>query len=63
MHNVEEKRMKMEGTLRSIDVLSNLLRKDYYHSAEDAPNSYGMSTSDEEIIRKKVIELVKSIEI
>ena len=63
MHKLEEKRMKTEGTLRSIDTLSNLLRKDYHHSAEEAPNSHGMSTADEEIIRKKVIELVKSIEI
>jgi hypothetical protein len=63
MHNLEEKRMKMEGTLRSIDTLSNLLRKDFCYDMRESINSLGMSTSDEEVIRKKVIELVKSIEV
>jgi hypothetical protein len=63
MHNLEEKRMKMEGTLRSIDTLSNLLRKDYCYDMRGAINSLGMSNADEEVIRKKVIELVKSIEV
>ena len=62
MHKLEEKRMKIEGTLRSIDTLSNLLRKDYCYDMSGAINSHGMSISDEEIIRKKIIELVKSIE-
>jgi hypothetical protein len=63
MHNLEEKRMKMEGTLRSIDTLSNLLRKDYCYGMGEPSNSLGMSSTDEEVIRKKVIELVKSIEV
>ena len=63
MHNLEEKRMKMEGTLRSIDTLHSLLRKDYCYDMKGVINFLGMSTSDEEIIRKKIIELVKSIEI
>lgn len=62
MHKLEEKRIKMELILRSIDTLSNLLRKDYCYDMNGAINSCGMSTLDEEIIRKKIIELVKSIE-
>lgn len=61
MHNLEEKRMKLESTLRSIETLSNLLRKDYYGS-NSGTNQYGLTSSDEEIIRKKIIELVKLIE-
>lgn len=60
MHNLEEKRMKLESTLRSIETLSNLLRKDYYTNS--STNQYGLTSSDEEIIRKKIIELVKLIE-
>jgi hypothetical protein len=63
MYNLEEKRMKMEDTLRSIDILSNLLRKDFCYNMRGSINSLGMSTADEEVIRKKVIELVKSIEV
>ena len=62
MHNLEEKRMKLENTLRSIETLSNLLRKDYYYGANSSINQYGMKSSDEEIIRTKIIELVKLIE-
>jgi hypothetical protein len=62
MHNLEEKRMKLESTLRSIETLSNLLRKDYYCNTNSGTNQYGMTSSDEEIIRKKIIELVKLIE-
>jgi hypothetical protein len=54
--------MKLESTLRSIETLSNLLRRDYYHSTNLGINQYGMTSSDEEIIRKKIIELVKLIE-
>jgi hypothetical protein len=61
MHNLEEKRMKLENTLRSIETLSNLLRKDYCY-INSGNNQYGMTSSDEEIIRKKIIELVKLIE-
>jgi hypothetical protein len=62
MHNLEEKRMKLENTLRSIETLSNLLRRDHYHNTNLGTNQYGMTSSDEEIIRKKIIELVKLIE-
>ena len=63
MHNLEEKRMKLENNLRSIETLSNLLRRDYYHSTNLGTNQYGMTSSDEEIIRKKIIELVQLIEV
>lgn len=63
MNDLEEKRMKIENNLRSIDVLSSLLRKDYCYNMRESSNSLGMSSTDEEAIRKKIIELVKSIEV